>query len=194
MLADSTGHGLSAALPTLIVNQIFRTMAKKAIGIAEMARETNFRLQKVLPVGHFVALALGVVDFEERSIEVWNGGLPAIRVFDNQGQNLATFKSEHVFAGVMRDEDFDDTTVTWQWSQACELVLYSDGAIDACNAEGRFFGEAKIVQVLTDAAFGKRSAALRYELESFVDPGVEHDDISCLTIQCVTTPSLIESI
>ena len=184
ILADSTGHGLSAALPTLMVNQIFRTMAKKSISIAEMAREVNLRLQKVLPVGHFVALGLGVIDFNERSIEIWNGGLPDIQVFSNRGQILATFKSEHVFAGVLGDGDFDDTTVKWSWPQDCELVLYSDGAIDACDSEGRFFSESRILQVLADADFGRRNQSLRNEIENFIDPGIEHDDISCLAIQC----------
>lgn len=184
MLADSTGHGLSAALPTLIVNQIFRTMAKKTIGIPEIAREMNLRLETVLPVGHFVALGLGMVDFERCSIEIWNGGLPDIEVFDTHGDVLHAFKSMHVFAGVMHDENFDDTAESWQWSQDCELLAFSDGLMEACNARGEMFGETRKADVIANARLGKRIDALQVAMDHFIDARIEHDDITCLSIRC----------
>lgn len=49
MLADSTGHGLTAALAVMPVWQTFHTMAAKGYSIGSMAKEINRMVKKYLP-------------------------------------------------------------------------------------------------------------------------------------------------
>jgi len=184
MLADSTGHGLSAALPTIIVSQLFQAMVKKGVSIASIVRAINHRLKQDLPIGHFVALAAGVVDTEKRSIEIWNGGLPAIPVLNDNNEIVESFLSKHVFCGILNDSYFSDETETWCWQEKCELLLCSDGVTDVVNKQGEIFGDERFMTVLLSTHAKQRIEGIKEQLVQFIDPSQEQDDVSCLSIYC----------
>jgi len=184
MLADSTGHGLSAALPTIIVSQLFQAMVKKGVSIASIVRAINHRLKQDLPIGHFVALAAGVVDTEKRSIEIWNGGLPAIPVLNDNNEIVESFLSRHVFCGILNDSYFSDETETWCWQEKCELLLCSDGVTDVVNKQGEIFGDERFMTVLLSTHAKQRIEGIKEQLVQFIDPSQEQDDVSCLSIYC----------
>ena len=184
MLADSTGHGLAAALPTVIVNQVFQGMTKKALPIAEIAREINHHLHSQLPVGHFVALTLGIVDKSQCRIDIWNGGLPSALVLDEDGRVLHSFDSIHPSSGILLDENFDDSCETWHWKGSCELFVYSDGITEARNAEQQILGSQCLRDILLHTKHGERVNAVRQALQHFIGDEDEQDDMSCLAICC----------
>ncbi|CCE24163.1 fused response regulator/phosphatase [Methylotuvimicrobium alcaliphilum] len=184
MLADSTGHGLAAALPTIIVNQVFQGMTKKRLLVSCIAREINNRLKKELPAGHFVALALGMVDNRNQWIEIWNGGLPDQWALDLQGIPIRAFKSQHTFAGVLDNDEFDDGTEIWQWQQACELFFYSDGLVDIEDPLSECSGHDWLLKTLKQSTSRERIQAIQAQLSDYMQKNEIHDDISCLSIQC----------
>lgn len=184
MLADSTGHALAAALPTIIVNQVFQGMTKKRLLVSCIAREINNRLKKELPAGYFVALALGIVDYRNQLIEIWNGGLPDQWALDLQGIPVRAFKSQHTFAGVLDDDEFDDGTEIWQWQQACELFFYSDGLVDIEDPLSECSGHDWLLKTLKQSTSGQRIQAIQAELSDYMQKNEIHDDISCLSFQC----------
>ena len=185
MLADSTGHGLAAALPTIIVNQVFQSMSKKGLPVAMIAREINQQLYSQLPPGRFVALLIGMLDSKQQTLEIWNGGLPDALVLDDAGNTLHTFSSEHTFAGILSDKDFDDRCETWHWQSNCELFIYSDGIIEATDKQQQPFGCQRLTDALTSVGCGKRVAAIRHALDQYRDGIEAQDDISCLAVNCV---------
>lgn len=184
MQADATGHGLAAAVPNVLVNQIFHGMSKKGLPIALMAREINRVLHAQLPLERFVALSLGRIDCQERSIELWSGGLPDAWVLSDSGQLLHTFKSGHTFAGILSDPDFDDSTEVWHWREACKLLLYSDGIIDACNSLGQAFGSERLLELLLQTPGGHCIAAIENALQTHLQSEPNQDDMSCLALRC----------
>lgn len=184
MQADATGHGLAAAVPNVLVNQIFHGMSKKGLPIALMAREINRVLHTQLPLGRFVALAVGKIDCQQRSIELWNGGLPDAWVLSDSGQLLHTFKSRHTFSGILSDQEFDDSTEIWHWRQPCKLLLYSDGIIDAGNPAGEAFGNERLLALLLRAPVEHCIAAIETALETHLQGTPNQDDMSCLSLSC----------
>ncbi|MCK5387126.1 MAG: response regulator, partial [Gammaproteobacteria bacterium] len=56
--ADSTGHGLTAALPLLPVSQTFYHMAKEGYSISHIAKNMNKQLKATMPINRFVAVSL----------------------------------------------------------------------------------------------------------------------------------------
>lgn len=183
LLADAIGHGLSAALPTLIVYQIFRGASFKQVLLSNLAATINSRLQTDLPTGHFVALAIGMIDNSNRSIEIWNGGMPDLLVLDGHGSVLHSFKSRHLSAGILNAQSFDDQTELWQWQEPCELFAHSDGISEARNADDDMFGIDRVGECL-QAPPGQRIARLQQALNEFVGSQPAPDDISCLCIRC----------
>lgn len=185
MLADSTGHGLAAAIPTVIVNQAFQAMTRKGLAIAIIVREINRLLYTQMPPDRFVALAIGMIDSARKSIEIWNGGLPAAMALNAAGEVIQAFQSRHTFAGILPDAEFDDRCELWQWQAACELFVYSDGLTDAQNAEHARFGPHGVIAALSANPAGRRIDAVKAALERHLATGDAHDDISCMAIRCL---------
>lgn len=184
MLADSTGHGLAAAIPTVIVNQVFQSMTKKGLSVPIIAREINRLLQSQMPPGRFVALVLGMIDNHRKSIELWNGGIPDVLAFNTDGSIAHAFKSTHPFAGILSDNDFNDHCEIWHWEDTCELFSYSDGLSDAQNPQLEAYGTENLLKLLCQAAPGERVAAAQQALLAHMDNYDVHDDISCMSIRC----------
>jgi len=184
ILADATGHGLSAALPTIIVSQLFQSMIKQYVSVSAIAKKINTRLKQDLPLGHFVALAIGLVDVETQSIEIWNGGLPSLPVLNNDNKIIHSFSSEHVSCGVLNADAFDGTTDLWQWTEDCELFLCSDGVTDVVDENGNLLGDDAFMETLLATKPGQRIEGVKKMITQFIDPTQEQDDVSCLVISC----------
>lgn len=184
MLADATGHGLTAALPTVLANQVFQGMSKKSLPVGDIAREMNRVIKNQLPTGRFIAMIVGLIDSGARTVEIWNGGLPEAWVLDQRGLPIHSFKSCHTFAGVLGNTDFDDRCEKWQWQTACELFMYSDGVTDAQNADQQVFGSGRLHQALLGSAVGERVSKVREALSTHLEHLEPQDDISCLAIRC----------
>jgi len=184
MVADATGHGLAASLPTIIVNQVFQSMTGKQFLVSSIAKEINHRLRVDIPSGRFVALAIGMLDMRNKTVEIWNGGLPELIAINNNGEIAHRFESKHVASGILDNNHFDETTDIWQWTEPCELFSHTDGVTDVLDQENKEFGESRVFDVLLQHPPGERLAALKAEVINFMDNEQEQDDVSCLSILC----------
>lgn len=180
LLADAMGHGLSAAFPLVPLVQAFSDMARAGKTVSAIIREMNTRLSNLLPIGNFVALTLISVDRKNRLLDVWNGGNPPVLLANDTGKVTKKFKSKHLSLGILRSDDFDADTESFNWSDECCLTLYSDGLADAINAEGMEFGEKGIAAAL------KRNCSHQSVKSAIIEHIGEHgasDDISLATVQ-----------
>lgn len=146
--ADSTGHGLTAALPLFPVSQTFYRMARKGYSIGQMVRSMNKQLKETMPINRFVALSLILIDFSANVIEVWNGGNPPICVVNENKEVVKKFNSEHLALGILPDDSFDVKTEFVSCEGNNAVVLYSDGLMEAENAEGEKIDEAMLLDVV----------------------------------------------
>jgi len=185
--ADSTGHGLTAALPLLPMSQTFYHMAQKGYSIGQIAKQMNKQLKAIMPINRFVAVTLLLVDFENNIVEAWNGGNPAVLVINENKEIVKKFKSKHLALGILPDEDFDGKTEFLSCEGNNSVVLYSDGLIDAENSEGKTFDEDVLLEMLkaeTDAATLRNNIvdAVMKHLEG----GKAHDDMSLIVLNTQT--------
>lgn len=186
IIADASGHGLAASMPTIIVNQVFQSMTEQQFLVSGIAKEINLRLRIDIPCGRFVALAIGKLDSHNKTIEVWNGGIPELVAINKESDVIHGFKSKHVFSGVLADKEFDPKTEIWRWTEACELFAYSDGVTDVLDKTGNIFGEARLFETLLQKNIGGRERIkyLKDKVLAFMDEEQEQDDVSCLSIRC----------
>ncbi len=184
LMADATGHGLAASLPTIIVNQVFQSMTEKQFLVSSIAKEINHRLRTDIPLGRFVALAIGLLDTSHHTIEVWNGGLPDLLLINDSGKLIHHFQSRHVAAGIVENSRFDEATEIFFCAEACELFAYTDGITDVMNSHQNEFGEQQLINILLQNKAGERLVSIKNAVLDFMDTEREQDDISCLSIRC----------
>lgn len=147
LLADSTGHGLSAALAAMPVIDPFYAMTKKSFSIAAIASEMNCKVCQVLPVSHFVAVILVAVDPVAQKVEVWSGGCPPPVVLDSDGAIIHAFRPQHLALGILPPSEFDATLENYSFEGIkCSLLMFSDGVIEMEDMQGEQFGLDRLLR------------------------------------------------
>jgi anti-sigma regulatory factor (Ser/Thr protein kinase) len=136
-----------------------------------------------MPPDRFVAATLATVDARNQSIEVWNGGNPAALLVDEAGQVRMRWTSRHPPLGILPDSLFSGRTETISYAQNCDLVLCSDGVVEAESPEGQMFDLSGLESLLARTPRAQRFESLQVALVSHLDGNEGHDDMSCMFVR-----------
>jgi len=136
LLADGTGHGLSAALNVIPVVEVFYGMTSKGFAISSIAHELNRKIKQLMPTERFVAATLVSINISDRILQIWNGGNPPALFVNEEGTIQRAFKSAHPALGIFNDTEFDATTEIFRWNEPGQLYMCSDGLLEAQNGTG----------------------------------------------------------
>lgn len=182
LIGDFTGHGLSAAIGCLPVSDIFYAMTKKQVSVGSIAREINNSLHKLLPSNMFFCATIIEMDALGDRFTYWAGGMnDAYLLLDDTV--IETLESYHMPLGILDEHEFSDFSPVCKPPKGSKLYLYTDGIVEARNAEGDFFGENRLHDLLTQSADDK-IAELSKAVEMFRGDYEQDDDISLLEISC----------
>ena len=184
ILADGTGHGLSAAINAMPVTEVFYGMTEKGFSISSIAQELNRKVKQLLPTERFVAAILVSVDLAQRTMRIWNGGAPATLFVSVEGQILHHWQPAHPPLGILDNDDFDAKTEMFSWREAGQLILCSDGVAEAESEAGEHFGTERIVQALCHTGFEEQFECLKSAVIDFLGGHSGLDDISLIGVHC----------
>lgn len=182
--ADSTGHGLTAALPLMPLSQIFYAMVAKGLPLKELVTEMNHRIKQLMPVERFVAAVLVLIDPNKKKIEVWNGGCPDLLLLNQQNRLARRFPSSHTALGIIEYKDLHIETVMDDELDCGKLVIYSDGLSEVKNLQGESFGDEGVIAALEAAGQDGCLTALIDAMSLHLGDAAAHDDISIVIVNC----------
>lgn len=183
MLADFTGHGLTAALGALPSSDVFFAMTRKGKPVSEIVCEINAKLKLVLPTGCFSSACIFGINTEIGMLEIWNGGLPPVLLLDGGNGVIATVKSGNPPLGILSADDFDGTTTRLRLPTRFSMVMYSDGLTEAVNPEGEMFGEQRLQRAINSAdAHPGLLEGIKQSLLTFMNGLDPLDDVSLVML------------
>lgn len=184
LLADATGHGLPAAISVLPVLALFYRMAKLNGSVGEIVQELNQQLKESMPIGRFVAATLLCLDEANRSGTIWVGGTPQAFMFDRWGQLTRIFASENLALGIIDSREMECRPVEFTWESETQLLLCSDGLLEAANKDGAQFGIDGLTAAAANTSPANRFQQIDAALVRHLDGGVASDDVSLMVIDC----------
>jgi PAS domain S-box-containing protein len=184
LLADATGHGLGAAICTLPVLSVFYSMGETGVALGWIVHEVNRQLKATLPVGHFVAAGMLRIDANGRHADAWVGGTPDMLLLNASGKLTRSITSENLPLGIT-DSDADSIRhERIDLQPGDQFVLFSDGLVEAENAEGLAFGYARLSAALASTAAADRLEAVKLALAQHLGSVLPHDDVSLMLVDC----------
>ncbi len=184
LLADATGHGLPAAISALPVLAIFYRMASRNHNLREIILEINQQLRESMPVGRFVAATLVCLDETLKKGEIWVGGTPSALLLDRWGRTAHEFASDNLPLGIISNKEADPHPITFTWEQESQIVLFSDGLLEAENDQGKQFTLDGIYQATANLPPQRRFEAIRLALTQHIGKNKAADDVSLMLIDC----------
>lgn len=172
LLGDFTGHGIAASIGTVPTADRFHEEVGRGAGAEEVLRAINRNLYDQLPTNLFMAACLLVYDPRDDSLDVWNGGMPGVLYQEADGQT-GHIVSTHLPLGIKPELGAGEVVNI----PAPERIwALSDGALEARDAGGDAFTEARTATVLLDQGL----AGLEADLSAFQEGA--GDDITMLEI------------
>jgi CheY-like chemotaxis protein len=181
LLGDFTGHGLPAAVGAMPLAEVFYGMTTKGHGMAQILREMNAKLKRILPVDMFCCATLLCVNIPQQQVEVWNGGLPEGYLLRGTSGEFSPLTSRHLPLGVLSVEAFDTRTEVHPFAPGDRIFLLSDGVLDTSNSRDEIFGVQRLQQVL--GANREPELLIEEILQALNDfGGKARDDVSMLEI------------
>lgn len=185
LLADATGHGLSAAITVMPVVSIFNSMVAKGFHIQPIVTEINRKLIRDTPQDRFVAAIVIQMYRERKEIDVWNGGMPtAYWVYE--GEVMQSFRSQHMALGILEDDMFDANVISCDFPGQGAIIAYSDGLIEEVNDTGNSFSSARVTELIKSSQSDLQSVLIK-ALQEHTGRDHYRDDVSI----CVLEPQAI---
>jgi len=176
MLADATGHGLSAAITIMPVLAIFNSMVRKGFHVQQIVAELNRELVSNTPVERFVAASVFEINPSKGKINIWNGGMPSVYWVD-KGSVVHECKSRHMALGILECDMFDASIETIDLPSEGFLFTYTDGLSEQENENEVPFSTSKVLEVIAQQPKDLLSA-LATELKIHVGVEEYDDDVS----------------
>lgn len=183
MLADCTGHGLTAAISAIPAVECFYDLAQEQAALGDIAAAINDKLHRLLPFGRFVAGIIISIDAAAQCLQVWNGGIPCALMFDPQGRKIKQFRSEHPPLGILAARQFDRSLETSVLRPEHALVVCSDGITEAQADNGRMFGLDGVIKAVQAGWPGRVGNTVLQALQRHRQNEAMLDDASLLVVR-----------
>lgn len=184
LVGDFTGHGLSAAIGALPAADVFRGMTAKGFTASEILAELNRKLRQTLPTGMFLAAVFVSIDPDGRFAQVRNSGLPDVYILDKKsGAIRLRIPSSSIPLGI--SSSLGNMDLQWiEVEPGEQVVVVTDGIVEARNPQGEFYGEARLEECLQRGEASAACRRLTADLDEFVTGALQEDDLTLAVIPC----------
>jgi CheY-like chemotaxis protein len=182
MVADATGHGLPAAVSSMPALALFYSLAEQGLPIDRMVHDLNRHLLAVMPTGRYLCAVLMSISPDGRRLRVWNGGMPDALALDAAGRVVRHFKSRHLALGIVEADEEMTRVEEMEAIAGGQVLLLSDGVIEAANPAGKEFGFPRLEAALAPALPDQRLPAIKAALSAHSAATRFSDDVTLLLV------------
>ncbi len=184
LLGDYTGHGLPAAIGAMPMAEIFYALTSKGFTIEEIIKEINAKLKAILPTGVFCCACMVDMEFREREMKVWIGGLPTCFLYRSGTGERVEIASNHLPLGVLSGDQFKVKMQVFEVSEGDRVYMWSDGIHEARNDQDVMFGEERLIDVF-DRCTSPESLFddINVAVEEYLGEAERDDDITLVEVR-----------
>src|SRR6202161_3596256 len=146
-IADVAGKGMPAALLMSNLQAAVRGLASADISPSDLCARLNFLLCRNMARDRFITFFYAQLDGPTGTVRYANAGHnpPVVMHRDGTHDRLSV---GGIVLGAFPDQPFHTGSVKLQSGD--RLVLYTDGVTEAANADDEEFGDARLIEVLTE--------------------------------------------
>ena len=177
-VGDVSGKAAPAALYAALVSGILRSLAPQHLSPAALLTALNDQLQERKLDAQYVTMLLAVWDDSNQTLQVANAGSvqPLFVSMRAKGPEVKTIQAEGFPLGLFPNAEYEEFTLSTRPGDL--IVFFSDGIVDAVNAAGDMFGDARLNAVLQSQSHATAAATVEAILKAVSDfqSGVDHFD------------------
>ncbi|MBG87741.1 MAG: hypothetical protein CMO80_12670 [Verrucomicrobiales bacterium] len=147
VVGDVTGHGVGPALLMAETRAYVRITCMTRDEIGSALTRTNVALCEDIGDERYVSMFLSKLDERDRTLTYASAGHPPALVIGADGEVRRRLKRTGIPLGIRRESAYENVPVV-QLQQEDIVVLLTDGAEEAIDEQGQFFGLGGVVRVV----------------------------------------------
>lgn len=182
VIGDVSGKGISAAIFMALSRTLIRATGLKGDSVSECMEYVNNLLCKESVSSMFVTVFYGILNTQTGLIDYVNAGHNPPYFLSSNGIREVEM-TNGLALGVLDDFTFESKTI--QLEKGDQILLYTDGVIEAFNLEQNAYGEKKFENLLNQSlnlpieTIVNKSFA---DVKDFISGAPQSDDITLLGI------------
>ena len=181
-LADATGHGIQAALVTMLIKGEYEVLKRNLKSPVELLYLLNNRFYKrYQSLNLFFTFVLLDIDLTNNKIFYCSGGHPHQILIQNE--KCYSMKNSGRMIGLLKNSNYNANEIPFQ--KGDKLLLYTDGLFEQFNVKDEMFGEQKLYNII-NCNMKEPSRVIMHkihkELIDFMDSKVLADDLTIISI------------
>ncbi len=183
VLADVSGKGVPAALLSSFLQGVLEVGFGSSLSLGEAVSRANDHLFQKTPSNRFVTLFLFRVKPSGEGEYVSAGHNPAYVCRVATG-GIEELNPCGMILGAFGNVSYE--SVSFRLNVGDILVVYSDGVTEAMDPDGEMFGEARLMDVVGEAAASGGAAvqeAILAAVRSFMGKASAGDDLTVLVVE-----------
>jgi sigma-B regulation protein RsbU (phosphoserine phosphatase) len=189
-IADVSGHGVSAALITMLIKQIFEKMSVKYTDTKSLFRYMNDELGDLVTTfdKYFTAFYL-ILDKDNR-MTFSNAGHPKIYLARAEGSKLYELDTDGVFIGFSKDMSPKFASKRIQLHPKDKIFLFTDGITEAPDKNMDQYGLKRLLDTArkhSNEPCGTLLESILADFHSFADESKRRDDETLMIIEIKDT-------
>ncbi|MBF0352988.1 MAG: SpoIIE family protein phosphatase [SAR324 cluster bacterium] len=148
VVADVTGHGVSAALIAFMVSAIFHESIKSGLSPSLVITMTNGYLENKLESGKFATMFYVIYDTRTRILTYCNAGHPPAVVIRKHTKEVLPITTRGTMVGLFPNSmiTYVENSITLE--QGDKVLLYTDGIIELADSNGNQMGKERFFDFL----------------------------------------------
>ena len=148
LIADISGHGISAALITMLVKDTFNKTVHKHVDARECIVDINTQLSNMMETYDKFFTAFYIIIDENRVVSFANAGHEKCILLRPTQHKLFEMTTEGSFIGISETVNKSYKSKTWQLEPKDKIILLTDGIKEARNINKEEYGLLTILKIL----------------------------------------------
>jgi serine phosphatase RsbU (regulator of sigma subunit) len=186
LVSDVIGHGVQAALSTMLLKGIFLETAATISDPVELLTAMNERLHRILPDGMYAAGSIVVVEAGSPELQFANAGLPYPFVLRGADKRLDEIALAGPPLGLFGDIQILQYEARTSRLESGDVFLIGSDGIGSVEGEGsEIFEDRRLRQVLTELAGLDGDEVIKKLMEkasAFANGRSQPDDVNLVAI------------
>jgi sigma-B regulation protein RsbU (phosphoserine phosphatase) len=182
-IADATGHGVSAALVTVLIKLLFRHALEEVAQPAAAIERVNREFMEIFKGHSFLTVACLVLHPGEGRIRSAGAGHPPVIVV-RKGGSVETLPSSAPPVGLLLPGSLQEREAVLEPGDA--LLMLTDGVYGVCDPEGNRYSFARLAQSLSGTQAREPEeliAAVLAQARTFSKDGPCDDDVALIAMR-----------
>jgi sigma-B regulation protein RsbU (phosphoserine phosphatase) len=146
VIGDVSGKGVPASLFMAVTRSLFRNIARSSETPAEIISGINDSISEQNESNMFVTLFMGILDLSTGMLSYCNGGHNPPVLISADGKAKMMDIKKNVVVGIISGFDYVDEEI--QLESGAKLFCYTDGVVEAENAEKELYSEDRLLTTL----------------------------------------------